>query len=62
MRSLIAQQDQLSELEMRLNDCDDAETVQLGLSSRRQDTNHQRKYLLEQIQMQLQTYGKQHMS
>ncbi|CAG8978972.1 hypothetical protein HYALB_00012255 [Hymenoscyphus albidus] len=46
MRSLIEQQDRLSELENQLNDCDDAETTQLGLSSCRQDTNHQRRDLL----------------
>ena len=57
MRSLLELQDQLSELETRLNHYDDLERIQLGLSSRRQDPNTDRRDLLHIIQTKLETYG-----
>ncbi len=57
MRSLLDLQDQLSELEDRLNRCDDGDRIQLGLSSRRQDANTQRSELLQLIRAKLELYG-----
>lgn len=57
MRNLLEQQDQLSELESRLNECDDNESIQLFLSSRRQDRNQERRALMEEIRQRLATYG-----
>ncbi|KAI1174285.1 hypothetical protein F4777DRAFT_580102 [Nemania sp. FL0916] len=58
MRSLLDLQDQLSELEDKLHDHDDAERVQLQLSSRRQDGNLERRELLSQIREKLEIYDK----
>ncbi|KAF8848260.1 hypothetical protein BDZ45DRAFT_290779 [Acephala macrosclerotiorum] len=58
LRSLLDQQDILYELETRLNECDDTETVQLHLSSRRQDKNQQRKSLLQEIKQALSSYDR----
>ena len=57
MRVLLEMQDRLVELETRLNQCDDTETVQLNLSSRRQDRNHERRAILLQIETTLGSYG-----
>jgi len=57
MRVLLEMQDRLVELETRLNQCDDTETVQLNLSSRRQDRNHERRDILLQIETTLGSYG-----
>lgn len=57
MRSLLDLQDQLSELEERLNQCDDVDRIQLGLSSRRQDSNTHRREMLELIRAKLEIYG-----
>lgn len=58
MRNLLDLQDQLSELEDTLNRYDDAERVQLHLSSRRQDANQERRDLLTRIRERLEIYGK----
>ena len=57
MRSLLEQQDRLRELEAELDHCDDTETVQLYLSSRRQDSNRTRRELMKEISAQLKAYG-----
>ena len=56
MRSLLEQQDELAELQERLDRCDGAETVRLGLSSRRQDENVERRELLQQVTAKLREY------
>ena len=58
MRSLLEQQDELAELQERLDRCDDAEPIPLGLSSRRQDGNPERRELLRQVTAKLQEYDK----
>ena len=58
MRSLLEQQDELAELQERLDRCDDAEPIRLGLSSRRQDGNPERRELLRQVTAKLQEYDK----
>ncbi|KAK4695582.1 hypothetical protein P7C71_g2194, partial [Lecanoromycetidae sp. Uapishka_2] len=58
MRSLLEQQDELAELQERLDRCDDAEPIRLGLSSRRQDENPERRGLLRQVTAKLQEYDK----
>jgi hypothetical protein len=57
MRCLLEQQDRLLELEKQLNENDDAENVQLNLSSRRQDHNQSRRALIGEIRAELQDYG-----
>ncbi|RBR26062.1 uncharacterized protein FIESC28_01090 [Fusarium coffeatum] len=57
MRSLLDLQDQLSELQDQLKRCDELEPVQLGLSSRRQDSNNTRRDLLQRIRSTLEVYG-----
>lgn len=56
MRSLLEQQDELTELQERLDRCDNSERVQLGLSSRRQDRNADRRELLRQVTAKLKVY------
>lgn len=56
MRSIVEQQDQLAELEARLNRCDDEEGLQLNLSSRRQDRNNRRRDLMNEIHLKLEQY------
>lgn len=56
-RVLLEHQALLNELEERLNECDDADTVQMHLSSCRQDTNQTRRQLLTEIQSALESYG-----
>ncbi|KAI1503802.1 hypothetical protein F5X99DRAFT_90301 [Biscogniauxia marginata] len=56
MRTLLDQQDQLTELEQSLHQCDDAETTRLYLSSRRQDSNQRRRELLDEIRLKLSSY------
>ncbi|KAM0798368.1 hypothetical protein BDR22DRAFT_809198 [Usnea florida] len=58
MRSLLEQQDELAELQERLERCDDADPIRLGLSSRRQDENAERRDLLRQVQAKLQEYDR----
>jgi hypothetical protein len=58
MRSLLEQQDELAELQERLDRCDNSELVQLGLSSRRQDRNADRRELLRQVTAKLKAYDK----
>lgn len=50
-------QDQLSELESKLNHCDDVEPTQLNIASRRQDVNAERRQLIELIRTKMDTYG-----
>ena len=50
-------QDQLSELEIRLNNVDAKEDTQLFLSSRRHDQNPERRQLLADIDDALRAYG-----
>lgn len=57
IRVLLEQQDRLCELQQQLEDCDDAETIQLNLSSRRQDGNRARREILQQIKTELKDYG-----
>jgi hypothetical protein len=57
IRSLLDLQDQLSDLQDQLKVCEDFDRVQLGLSSRRQDGNRQRRDLLECIRSTLEVYG-----
>ncbi|KAI1083597.1 hypothetical protein F5B20DRAFT_527675 [Whalleya microplaca] len=57
MRNLLDQQDQLADLESRLNCCDDAEDIQLRLNSRRHDTNQERRDILEQVDIKLRQYN-----
>ena len=56
-RTLLDLQDELVELEGQLNVLDDAEDIQLNLSSRRQDSNQSRRSLLAQIRLKLEEYG-----
>ncbi|MCJ1460960.1 hypothetical protein MMC28_011342 [Mycoblastus sanguinarius] len=58
MRSLLEQQDELAELQERLERCDEAEPIRLGLSSRRQDENAERRELLQQVRTKLQEYDR----
>ena len=58
IRSLLEQQDELAELQERLERCDGAEVVGLGLSSRRQDGNTERRRLLREITGKLQEYDR----
>lgn len=58
MRSLLEQQDELQELQERLDRCDDSEQVRLGLSSRRQDQNLERRELLRRVTDKLQGYDR----
>ena len=58
MRSLLEQQDELAELQERLDRCDNAEPIRLGLSSRRQDGNPERRELLRQVTVKLQEYDR----
>jgi len=57
IRNLHGLQDELVELELRLNALDSAEAVRLNLSSRRQNTNHERTDLLAQIRLKIEQYG-----
>ncbi|TVY21099.1 hypothetical protein LARI1_G001968 [Lachnellula arida] len=56
MRVLLEKQDHLVELENKLHQCDDAETVRLNLASRRQDSNQERRQILQQIETALGSY------
>jgi hypothetical protein len=56
MRVLVERQDRLAELEELLERCDEDETIQLNLSSRRQDTNQQRRQLIQDIESELEAY------
>ncbi|PVI01283.1 hypothetical protein DM02DRAFT_728018 [Periconia macrospinosa] len=56
IRVLLEQQDRLYELQQQLEECDDAETIQLNLSSRRQDGNQTRRELLQRIKAELTDY------
>jgi hypothetical protein len=56
IRILLEQQDRLAELEERLEKCDDEETIQLNLSSRRQDSNLERRQLIDDISLELAAY------
>ncbi|KAL8858283.1 MAG: hypothetical protein Q9178_005146 [Gyalolechia marmorata] len=57
VRVLLEQQDRLCELQQQLEDCDDTETIQMNLSSRRQDGNRARREILAQIKTELKDYG-----
>ncbi|KAI9653540.1 MAG: hypothetical protein M1821_007048 [Bathelium mastoideum] len=57
MRSLLEQQDGLQELEAKLDHCDDTESIQLHLSSHRQDSNQVRRDLMRDIAAKLKAYG-----
>ncbi|KUJ24439.1 uncharacterized protein LY89DRAFT_727466 [Mollisia scopiformis] len=58
LRVLLEQQDRLCELQQQLEDCDDAETIQLNLKSRRQDDNNTRRSVLQQVAAELKDYDK----
>ncbi|TVY87796.1 hypothetical protein LAWI1_G005850 [Lachnellula willkommii] len=57
-RVLLEKQDHLVELENKLHQCDDAETVRLNLASRRQDSNQERRQILQQIETALGSYDR----
>jgi hypothetical protein len=57
MRVLLEKQDHLFELESKLHQYDTAETIQLNLSSRRQDSNEDRRRVLQKIESTLESYG-----
>lgn len=57
MRYLLFLQDTMTELQERLDACDDAEDVQLHNSSRRQDGNETRKTLMRELEISLTKYG-----
>jgi len=59
LRVLLEQQAHLSGLERDLDKCDDEETVQLHLSSCKQDKNSRRRQLVEDIATALRNYDKQ---
>ncbi|KAK0701330.1 hypothetical protein B0H67DRAFT_595851 [Lasiosphaeris hirsuta] len=58
VRNLLSLQDELVELEERLNLLDNIEVVQLNLSSRRQDANQDRADLLAEIRLKIEQYDK----
>lgn len=49
MRNVLYQQDQLAELELKLLLLDANEKISLNLCSRRQDSNEERKQLMQEI-------------
>lgn len=57
MRYILYLQDSLGELQQRLDACDDAEDIQLYLSSRRNDENETRRDLMKELGVQLRNYG-----
>lgn len=57
IRTLLYRQDELTELEEKLDLEDSQETEELYLASRRHDANEARKELLEQIDKKLVKYG-----
>ena len=56
-RYLLHLQSSLAELQKRLDACDDAETIQLNLSSARSDNSEERKLIMNDVEMQLAKYG-----
>lgn len=56
-RLLLYKQDELVQLEQRLQDLDTAEQTPYFLSSRRDDTNIDRKALMAEIEARLPAYG-----
>jgi hypothetical protein len=56
-RSLLYKQDELVEMEARLNELDATERRQVYLSSRRRDSNDERKKLVQSIDKALIEYG-----
>lgn len=56
-RLLLQQQDELVELEDRLNQIDSVETNAFNLCSRRADRNIERSQLLEEMRRKLREYG-----
>ncbi len=57
LRYLLYLQDTLVELQQRLDACDDAENIQLHLSSNRSDGNEERRRIMRELEMQLPKYG-----
>lgn len=57
LRYLLYLQSNLAELQNRLDACDDAETVQLNLSSTRDDNSEERKLIMNELELQLPKYG-----
>src|SRR4051794_16123798 len=57
MRSILELQDELAELQDQLHKCDDTEPIRLNLSSRRHDSNLERRRIMKQIHSKLSTYG-----
>jgi hypothetical protein len=56
-RSLLYKQDELVEMEARLNELDATERRQVYLSSRRRDSSDERKKLVQSIDKALIEYG-----
>ncbi|KAI0867205.1 hypothetical protein GGS24DRAFT_495499 [Hypoxylon argillaceum] len=56
MRIILELQDELAELQDQLHNCDDTEPTSLNLSSRRQDSNLERREIIKQIQSKLSVY------
>lgn len=57
LRYLLHLQSSLAELQKRLDACDNAETIQLNLSSAHSDNSEERKLIMSDIEMQLPKYG-----
>lgn len=57
-RLLLYRQDELTELEERLNKLDEEETTAYFLCSRRHDLSHNRRELMTEIQTSLKQYGR----
>lgn len=56
LRYLLHLQSRLVEVQKRLDACDDAETIQLNLSSARNDNSEERKLIMNDVEMQLAKY------
>lgn len=57
LRYILHLQSRLAELQKRLDACDDAESIQLNLSSAHSDNNGERKLIMNDLEMQLAKYG-----
>ena len=57
LRYLLHLQNRLVEVQKRLDACDDAETIQLNLTSARNDNSEERRLIMNDVEMQLAKYG-----
>ncbi len=57
LRYLLYLQNRLAVLQNRLDACDDAEKIQLNLSSIRDDNSEERKLIMNELELQLVKYG-----